>query len=206
MDGLIPWFQLMVHAIPHKPSPVWCSFTMWIILPALYITHRQMVLLRSMFRLSRACSAKLKNKAKSFTSVLWSITIPILQVVCDHLCRFSKAGMLDLTCQYQMPARKQLGIQSEVINNSDKDAALSTHGSKCRSTYECFKIPQANIGNQLWLKVCVLNQEVTRWPQVIVLLTGNTISSEAFYTSELELINFSVCATTNGHNITICSQ
>ena len=57
-------------AIPHKPSPVLCSLTVLIILPALCITCSQMVLLRCMSRLCKACSTKLKKKAKIFTSVL----------------------------------------------------------------------------------------------------------------------------------------
>ena len=59
-------------------------------------------LAENMSGLSRACPTKLKKKAKIFTSVLWFITMPLLQVTCDHPCRFSKAGMLDLTCQCKM--------------------------------------------------------------------------------------------------------
>ena len=62
------------YAIHHKPSPVLCSLTAWIILPALCITCSQMVLLKHV-QLSRACSTKLKKKAKIFISVLWFITI-----------------------------------------------------------------------------------------------------------------------------------
>ena len=39
-----------------------------------------------------------------------------MQVACDHLCRFSKAGMQNLTCQCQM-----------LLGNNDKHAALPTH-------------------------------------------------------------------------------
>ena len=45
---------------------------------------------------------KAKEEDKDFTSVLWYIAIPHLQVACGYLCRFFRAGMLDLTCQCQM--------------------------------------------------------------------------------------------------------
>ena len=86
-----------------------------------------MFLLRSMSRLWKACSTKLKKKAKIFTNVLRYTAIPHLQVVCNHLCRFSMAGMLDLTCQYRMLLRNSLGIQPEVVVNNDKHAVLPMH-------------------------------------------------------------------------------
>ena len=68
-EWLRPWFQLMVHAIPHKPSPLLCSPTVSIILPALWFTYSKTVLLRSISRLVRTCSTKLKKQAKIFPSV-----------------------------------------------------------------------------------------------------------------------------------------
>ena len=41
---------------------------------------------------------KAKEEGKSSLSVWWHTTIPLLQVLWNHPCRFYKAGMLDLTC------------------------------------------------------------------------------------------------------------
>ena len=65
--------------------------------------------------------------------------------------------MLDLTCQCQILLGKQLGIQPEVVRNIDKHAALPTH-DLCVGQQVMYETPQASIGTQQLLIVCVLNQ------------------------------------------------
>ena len=48
------------------------------------------------------------------------------------------------------------------------------------------------------LIVCVLNQEATRYLQEMILFTENPISSEAFYTSEQDVLIIQVCVFPNG--------
>ena len=130
---------------------------------------------------------KAKEEGKDFTSVLWFIAIPILQVACDHLCRFSKAAMLDLTCQCQMLLRNSYGIQPEVIRNSDKHAVLPTHDLHV-GQHVMFQ----DSTNKHWYPAVIeslcpepRSYKITtsRW----YYLQENASTSEAFYTSEQEL-------------------
>ena len=45
---------------------------------------------------------KAEEEHKDFYKCLVIYQIPPLQVVCSHLCKFAKVGMLDLTCQCKM--------------------------------------------------------------------------------------------------------
>ena len=56
--------------------------------------------------------------------------------------------MLDLTCLMSNAARIQLGIQPEVIGNSDKHAALPTHDLNVGQQV-MFQDSTASIGTQL---------------------------------------------------------
>ena len=60
-------------------------------------------------------------------------------------------------------ARKQLGIQPEVVRNTDKYAALPTHDLHVGQQV-IFMILQASIGTQKLLRVCVLAQSNHIWP------------------------------------------
>ena len=62
-----------------------------------------------------------------------------LQVACSCLCRFYNAEMLDLSCQSNA-ARKQFGIQPEVIRNIGKHKMLPTHDSSLCQEMRSYKI------------------------------------------------------------------
>ena len=68
-------------------------------------------------------------------------------------------------------ARKHLGIQPEVIMNNDKHSVLPMHG-----LHKGQQVMYQDSANKHWYPVVidihVLNQEVTRSPQEMVLLTG----------------------------------
>ena len=85
-----------------------------------------MDLQRSMSRLARACSTKLKKKAKIFTSILWFIAIPLLQVAWSPM-QILQGRNARSDLPMSNTARKQLGIQPEIIRNSDKHAVLPMH-------------------------------------------------------------------------------
>ena len=97
---------------------------MWTISQAFHITRSQMVLPRSMSRLWKACSTKLKKKAKISTSVLWYIAIPHLQVTCNYPMQILQGRNARCDLPISNTARKQLGIKPEVIRNKDKHAVL----------------------------------------------------------------------------------
>ena len=143
------------------------SCTVLIILPALCITHNRMVLLRSMSRLWKACSTKQRKKAKIFSSVWWYIAIPPVQVVCSHLCRFLKAGVLYLTCPYQMLLENSCGIQPEIVRNTDTASSITYPWSICRSASDVSRfhkqalVPSSYCKFMFWTKK--LQDNYKRW-------------------------------------------
>ena len=67
-------------------------------------------------------------------------------------------------------ARKQLGIQPEIIKNSDKHAVLPTHDLHV-GPHVIFQDSTSKHWYPAVIKICVLNQEVTRYWQEMVLFT-----------------------------------
>ena len=111
----------MVHATPHKPSPVLCSLTVLMIVPDLCITCSKIVLLRSMSRLQKACSTKAKEKGKDFLMIYHNTP---LTGSLQSLMQILKGRNARSDLPMSNAATKQLGIQPEVIRNSKKHAAL----------------------------------------------------------------------------------
>ena len=87
----------------------------------------QMDLQKNMYRLWRACFTKLKKKAKISSNTLWFITISLLQVPYNHLCRSYKAGGCLIWLAMSNATRKQLGIQPEIIKNIDNHDLSPNH-------------------------------------------------------------------------------
>ena len=142
MDGLRPWFLIMVHVTPHKPSPVLRSLTVSIIFLALCITHSQM---DQMSKSLRVCSTKPRRMAKIVTTVWWSTTIPPLTGSLQSLMQILQGRNASSVLPMSI-ARKQLVIQPEIILISIQ------HYLPMISIWVimwCLKIPQASIGTQL---------------------------------------------------------
>ena len=117
----------MVHAILQTLSPVLWSITVSIILHALFITHSKMVLLRKMFRLLKACSTKLRRKAKIFLQVSYDIPQYPLTGTMSSPLQILQGTNARSDMPMSNAAMKQLGIQPEVIRNIDKHAVLPLH-------------------------------------------------------------------------------
>ena len=117
----------MVHAILQTLSPVLWSITVSIILHALFITHSKMVLLRKMFRLLKACSTKLRRKAKIFLQVSYDIPQYPLTGTMSSPLQILQGTNSRSDMPMSNAAMKQLGIQPEVIRNIDKHAVLPLH-------------------------------------------------------------------------------
>ena len=160
-----------VHAIPCKPSPVLCSLTMSIMLQVLCLPTVQWSY-REYVQIVKACCIKPKREGKDFCKCLIDIIqYPTHRYYGNHLCRFSKAGIARSDLPMYNAARKQLGIQPEVVRNNDKHAVLPTYdllvGQDVMYQDSTIKhwYPSCNP------QACVLNQEATRSLQEMVLFT-----------------------------------
>ena len=96
----------MVHVMHHMHSPVLCKHLVATILQALCIIHSQMEIVKCLFN-------KAKEEGKDLYKCLMIYCNNPLQVACR-----SRSARSDLPMSNA--ARKQLGIQPEVIRNIDK--------------------------------------------------------------------------------------
>ena len=166
--------------------------TMWIIISALHITHSQMVLQRRMSRLSRACSTKLKKKAKISTNVLWYIHNTPLTGSLQSPMQILQGRNAISDLPMSNATRKQLGVQPEVIRKSDKQAVLPTH-DLCVGQHVMYHDSTSSYWKFVsWTKKLQDNYKRSCY------LQENTSTSETFYTSEQDITTYSVCVTTNG--------
>ena len=136
---------------------------------------------------------KAKEEGKDFFKWMMIYCNTPLQVACSHQCRSFKAGMLDLTFLCQNEARKQLGIQPEIIRNSDKHAALPTNDLNV-SHHMMYQ----DSTSKLWYPAVI--DSLCSEPRSYKIITRdgivyrkNPISSEAFYTSGQDVSIYQVC-------------
>ena len=131
---------------------------MLVTLPALHMIYSQRNLQRSISRLLRACSTKLRRKAKIFTITLSFNTHPHtgslwspMQILQGRNARSALPNA----------SRKQLGSQPEIVRNSDKHAELPTHHLHV-GQHVMFQDSTTKCWYPAVIKICVLNQEITR--------------------------------------------